>query len=286
MSKDQGIRNIAPYHAWVNRSILLFIGIVWMWRGYSHLWLQDFSGAQMTRIMYAPTYHVYKWLDIESWLVHHQVVATIFDYGFLVLIIVGLIKPLHQWLLRFLFVFISLYAIAYPIHLTFSVHYFAPIWIMSVILLFNRPNMVNIIWEALRYYVCWVYGSAFVWKIIYGAIFDWNNGFKVMQQNMAQYLLLNQPGDMTPMYRWMYEHAYLLNLGQYLAFIIEAFFIVGFFTKKYDKWLLWCIPILHISLYIFVDTLFIESLIFCLVFMSISQWHSLSSIKTKYRPAL
>lgn len=272
---DIGVRLLGNQHALIKRVLIVFVLVDWIWRYYSHLCLHQLAPAPLTRVLYAPTYHLYKMSGVESILMGTKYGSFLFDIAFSMTLIALFWKPLNRTIGVLFFILLSMYAIVYPVHIAFSVHYFAPIWIMSTVFLVRGASTFEYWWEALRYYACWIYGSAFVWKLIYGAMYDWDNGWQVYKANMGQYLLLNPDHWMYDFYIWVYNHSYLLNAGQYIAFALEAFFIVGFFTKRYDGWLLWCIPILHISLYLFVDTLFVESFILCLLFISKKKWITL-----------
>lgn len=70
--------------------------------------------------------------------------------------------------------------------------------------------------------------------------------------------LLKYTEQVTKFYTVFFNNPEFLNIGAKIIIFLEAIFIIGFFTKKYDNWLIASLIIIHIFTYLFVDALFIE----------------------------
>jgi len=130
----------------------------------------------------------------------------------------------------------------------------------------------ELLWEGMRYYACWVYASAFVWKIINGGIFQPDFGEISFKVNVAWILYENPHGIWASLYAFFLRHPFLLNQGARLLFFMEGLFIAGFFTKKWDMVLIALIVMIHIATWIFSDVVFIEIGVLIFTFLPERVW--------------
>ena len=124
----------------------------------------------------------------------------------------------------------------------------------------------------MRYYACWVYATAFLWKIINGSFFQVDAGMLTFKSNLAGYLYQNPDTFFSHVYYWFLRHPALINIGHKLVVIAEGVFLVGFFTKKYDGFLIFCAVFIFTSIYFFSDVFFAELLIIILPLLPQSTW--------------
>jgi hypothetical protein len=91
---------------------------------------------------------------------------------------------------------------------------------------------------ACRYYFLYIFVSAAVWKLARGAVF---NG-----QEMSRILLLHHTdlltGPCTSLacrtYSWLIRHAAISQALYIGSVLLEASFLAGFFTRRWDRWLI------------------------------------------------
>ncbi len=115
-------------------------------------------------------------------------------------------------------------------------------FILYVLLAFafvtNREERFYFILRGCRYYFLYIFVSAAIWKTVRGAVFD--------GQEMS-HILLNQHIDLLSgdcqttlcrCYAWLIGHPAVAQ-GLYIgAVLMEAVFVVGFFTRRFDRLLL------------------------------------------------
>ena len=117
----------------------------------------------------------------------------------------------------------------------------------------NNPKTFLLLFDGLRYFFLFFIASAGIWKLVQGGIFSINqmSGVLLYQHNQ---LLTNSPVYwQSELYLYFIQRptlAYLLYLS---ATLLELFFIVGFFTKRFDRQL-----ILLFLLFIVMDYLFMR----------------------------
>ena len=115
-------------------------------------------------------------------------------------------------------------------------------FILYVLLCFafltNREERFYFILRGCRYYFLYIFVSAAIWKTVRGAVFD--------GQEMSHILLLQHidllSGDcqtgLCRFYAWLIGHPAIAQ-GLYIGAVIsESVFVVGFFTRRFDRLLL------------------------------------------------
>ncbi len=144
---------------------------------------------------------------------------------------------------------------------TMHTHYLEGLLIASLPWCFTNRITQSLLWEGVRYFTCWVYSCAFLWKLGRGF---WNyplHGKAVILAENATYLTQHPHNTIAQIQFWFVEHPqfahYLLDAGM----LVQAVFIIGFFTKKIDKYLLILPFAFHSLTYILLDVTFWEFLV-------------------------
>jgi hypothetical protein len=133
-------------------------------------------------------------------------------------------------------------------------------------------------WEGMRFFTCFIYVMAFVWKAFIGNSFYYmQQGVNSFKANLVDYMFLNPDHMMTWMYRWCLTHPWILNAGEKIVIIMEGIMVIGFFTKRYDRFLIWVPVFIHVATYFFSDVFFIELLVVDLSFLSLRQLDRIGS---------
>jgi hypothetical protein len=112
-------------------------------------------------------------------------------------------------------------------------------WLLfPVAFLASNAKTFRLLTEGLRYFFLFAIASAGIWKIVSGSIFNMQQMSGVLLYQHAD-LLSTSPGYwQADMIQWLIGHpsaSYLLYLA---ATLLELVFIIGFFTKKYDRLLI------------------------------------------------
>jgi hypothetical protein len=131
----------------------------------------------------------------------------------------------------------------------------------------KKDRLFNLLMEGLRYYVVFIYLSSFLWKCAGGFFLNEHEGQAVIA-NAIDYWLYEQPASVfSTIYRYFIANK-LLSYALILAGALsQAVFVLGFFTKKYDK-ILFILPFFfHLIAYYFVDVCFFEFLTLQIVFL-------------------
>lgn len=127
-------------------------------------------------------------------------------------------------------------------------------------------------WSATRYYACWIFASAFLFKIFRGAFWNWEDGVRTVQANFALFFYARPEWIWTKAMAWLLHYPWLVNLGYKFFILFEGIFIAGFFTRRFDRWLMWATTVLVLSTLVFADANFLEMGAMVAVFLPACVW--------------
>ncbi len=139
-------------------------------------------------------------------------------------------------------------------------------WILfPCLFLTNNEKATAIIQQALRYMICYIMLSAALWKMAQGGIFWENQMRNILIRQHADILVLKTKNVWTYSYNWIIVHPILAQFVYLLAYLIELFFGVGFFTNRYDKILRYFLIIFLIADFFLMRIAYFDYLVFLLV---------------------
>jgi hypothetical protein len=230
------------------------------------------------------TYWAYRLLHLQQYLMVNRVGAMVFDLLVLIVGLLVLLFPLQRkWIIVFS-ILITLYAISFNsvamIH-TVTVDglilVFLPFW-------FRDGSRFGLAWEGIRYYACFLYFSAFIWKAFIGDSFSyWGQGVGTFKLNLLDYLYYHPDAWLSGFYRWFLRHEWALNSGHVFIILLEASMGIGFFSRKFDRVLFWIPLLICIITYFFADVFIFELLVLNFAFLSREQ---LAFIGRKFKLSL
>lgn len=110
-------------------------------------------------------------------------------------------------------------------------------FLLSFAFMTTREERFNDVLRGTRWYFLYFFSTAALWKILRGAIFNLHEMSNIL---LAQHnSLLTGPctGIRCRFYVYLIDHP-VVSWGFYLAAVgVEAAFLVGFFTRRWDRWL-------------------------------------------------
>lgn len=196
----------------------------------------------------------------NSWL------ALIFDIALIGAATYACIKPQKNIGPIIYFVFIYLYFVAYNTYSLGKTGDMIGLLFIPIPFMVKSQKSFNLLWECLRYYVCIIYSSAFLWKLSRGTIFDEQHATSILLENLSPYLIHNPDSWLSSFYEFFIGNPTLSSTLFGLGVIIQGAYLIGFFTKRFDYWLLTSIIVFHCGTAILVDVFFFEILLLSLTF--------------------
>ncbi len=201
-------------------------------------------------------------LRIPQWLLQHYPVALVFDILLTVSCIACIFMPNQRIFTIFTIIGTWLLYICYC---TAAGKHYAQIGYLLAPLPFLalQQYKFNFLWEAFRYWVCFLYVTAGFYKIYYGGFAFPLNMTHILEQMNAEWFLFNKTGKQADIIKYLINHPGISQWFYRMAAIVDLSLIIGFFSKKYDKWLLLGLVTFHFGNLFLLHISFIEqSLIF------------------------
>jgi hypothetical protein len=232
---------------------------------------------------------IYSGSDNSFWLVHllyipqfflqHYWAALLFDITLTTSCLICIFLPTNK-----LFTYLTIIGI-WLLHFCYSSaagKQYAQIGylITPTALLFFNPTKFAFSWQLVRYWVCFLYGSAGLYKIINGGFSHPLNMSNILQQMNAEWLYFNPTGFQSTSIFYLINHPFLSQLFFIVATLVDLSCIIGFFTKKYDQYLVGMLILFHLGNYFLLHISFIEQ---SLIFAPFFAWHKIAThIYTNY----
>ncbi|QEK51644.1 hypothetical protein FYC62_08210 [Pedobacter aquae] len=275
------IRNVAPYRAYIIRISFIFFLVILIWKYYSHVLPHQLNNPVLFSLGLDPLYILYYLSSISEVLTREN-----YSHVFSTLLFLSTIYPIinpnnHRFLIIYAILYLT-YFIVFNTFLTFHAHYMSCILLLNLCFTIKENINFNLIWELMRYFICWVYSSAFIWKIINGSFFQSSFGLEIIKTSQASFIYSNPNNFWSSLYFFFLSNPVLTNLGTVFIFLLEALFLIGFFTKKIDGLLILSIFIIHLIIYLFVDTLFVEQCILSIALISTRTWQKIVKKQNRF----
>lgn len=219
------------------------------------------------------TYWLLHIIRIPQWVLQHKSVALAFDILLTVSCIVCIFVPDQR-----LFTWITIGGV-WLLYISFcsaaGKHYAQIGYILAPIpFLAIKPFKFDLLWEGLRYWVCFLYASAGIYKIYYGGFAYPLNMSHILQQMNAEWFIFNSKGLQADTISYLIHHPGISQWLYRLACIADLSLLLGFFTKKWDTWLLLGLVTFHLGNLFLLHIPFIEQ---SLIFVPFLPWKQLAN---------
>jgi len=130
-------------------------------------------------------------------------------------------------------------------------------------------------WRVMRYYVCYIFFTAFLWKLNYGSLWHWRDGELFFREHAAPYLFWHPHTSLAGLYRYLLQHPVWLNAGEKMIFLCQGLFVTGFFTRNYDRAFIVFLLSFILLLAVLGHHFFIEFIVLILPLMRPGDWERL-----------
>lgn len=251
----------------VNKKILLcriifsFILFALIYAAVSNTLFHQLQSPALKYPYVDPAFWIMHLLRIPDVIVSSQTLAYLFDILLFASCIGCIVFPLRRICIAAFILTYFIYFITFNSYGAHHTHAGVGILLVPIPFLFRRNINFSLVWQALRYYTLFIYVSAFFWKVFRLSFANENHGLLILKNNLTTYLFYNPDTWLSGFYRWLLQNPAWPNAIYIGGFILEGLFIVGFFTKRYDKYLLLLSVIMVLGFWLLADALFFQILI-------------------------
>jgi len=135
-----------------------------------------------------------------------------------------------------------------------------------------RASRFDLLWNGFRYWVCFLYASAGFYKLYYGGFLYDQNMSQLLWQGNADWFIFNKSGFQYDAIRYGIEHPVVSQWMFRLATLADLALLLGFFTKRFDGWLLGILVLFHSLNFFFLHISFVEQSLIFAAFLPWKRW--------------
>ncbi len=164
---------------------------------------------------------------------------------------------------------LSLYFLLQSILKQVSLQPYVPYVILSAMFFANKKVHFQWVIKMARWSFVYALGTAGVWKVARGAVFVPDEFSNILIAQHSNYLTNNCNAFLCQVHFYLIEHTAFSQTLYVLATLLELAFLVSFFTKKYDKWL-----VVLVITFVFFDQLVMRIPYWTILVSAIPLWFS------------
>ena len=146
-----------------------------------------------------------------------------------------------------------IYIQCYTLYPTSSIEGFIAWLLFPFLLVCINLRSFYLALHALRYFFLFFFTSAAVWKFVQGGVFNVGQMSGTLLFQHKEYLASSPGSWYTSLIYWLVSHTYISYILYLAATLLELSFAAGFFTKKYDRFLVFATII-----FLLTDTFFMR----------------------------
>ena len=271
----------------------------------------DISRTRLTRLVFGWLFLVllYQWsadlmisqlespvlihvdLDLTYWIVHLSGIgelfrasyfaAVSFDLLLTILCIVTVIFPKRIIFPILTGLFFLIYCVLLNSYQCWHYHNLITLILLIVPFCFRSLKTFSLLFAGLRYAVAYIYASAAIWKLFRGSVFHEGQMKWLIEHNYVDRLAVDgyELNFLENMMFQLSNYSTLSSIALIIGVAMEASFIVAFFTRKFDRYLIGIGVLFHLITAVLVDVSFLQLWILFVVFLPYDKWARSNSIR-------
>lgn len=217
------------------------------------------------------TYWIFHYLKIPDFVTSNYIISCCFDILLFASCILAFIFPSNRIFIVVFFLLYFIYFITFNSYGAFHAHAKIGILLIPIPFMFPGKLTFQYLWEAIRYFALFIYADAFFWKLFRLTILSKDHGILILKKNYASYIFYHPNTAFSRLCTWLLEHPAFIQFLFITGFILEGLFIIGFFTKRFDKYLFIISILIPFGFLLLSDAFFFELIILSFSFISLRE---------------
>ncbi len=218
--------------------VLLFYTLA-AYKWFNGMWLYQFNPTIFTTRFDGITW-LFMQTGLHKFVAKNSVAPLLFDVGFYIMPALYYFAytkngKLAQCLAAIMFLVNWVYVQTYTLFPTNSIEGHVVWLLFPLMLITGNLKSFYFLMHGARYFFLYFFLSAGIWKIVQGGLFN-PIQMSAILLNQHKELLVSTPNNwLSNFYYWLINHSAISYILYFTAFLMELSFVMGFFTKKYDK---------------------------------------------------
>jgi hypothetical protein len=208
------------------------------------------------------TFWLFHWLGIPHAVTHSVIGSALLDLLLFLLPVMAIMIPQR----RYIAVAFTLLGTIYQITIsTYSAHHYhslVGVLLLSIPFWFGSERF-NIVWQAARYYLVFIFTSAAIWKLSRGGLFVYTDMSGILMAQHSQYLFDYPTSFLAQFWAYLICHPQLSQSLLIATFVLQLSYIGGFFTRRFDRFYIAVTILFFMANYAVMHIFSFELLVFC-----------------------
>lgn len=230
-------------------SIVLFEYLLFIFSGVSFSFL---IGDTFFKIEADPVSWLFYLINLPQLITSHQWLGISLDCSIVILLLLIIRNPYNNRLAIALFLLLLLFYVTfmgYHAHRNYQFGFF----ILFIPFLFKNDTSKTYAFEATRYFLLFFYLSAALLKLSNDALSGNSLFSHLISGQFTPYFLESNTGIRTDFNLYLVAHPSISYILYLFSFLIELSVIIGFFTKRFDKYLAVMLLLFHFCNWFIMD---------------------------------
>ncbi|PCJ87471.1 MAG: hypothetical protein COA57_04665 [Flavobacteriales bacterium] len=258
----------------IRYAVFGYVLAVLLFRFYSNCLTHQLQQPVLKLLEADNTYWLLHYLQVPQILAGNHWLAVLFDGCLFLTAILSLgfaknrFPPLLFWVL------FAVYFITFHSYFVHHGHSLVGVIFITIPFFAKSAKSFSLLFAGVRFYTLFIYVSAAFWKIFRGSVFESNQMVNMLKEQNISVMINNPDSLQAGITTFFVNHPdFTFGLGM-VAMLLQLFFIVGVFTRKFDMLLILSGIIFHLGTYILMDIQFWEIWI---LYITLIPWNKLSS---------
>ncbi len=229
------------YFGWI------LLALLWRWMDVSML--SQLEAPVLGNVYKDLTFWLFQLLGIQQGLTAHHGIALAFDIILTASVVLAVVRPNSVWYPQIYCTAILFYFVT---HTTYANHHYRPIiglLFAGIPFAFRSLDRFDRSFQALRYYVLFLYTSAGLYKVFRGSWLNMDQMTNIIENTQLELLLTHGDGWHAQLFTWLLINEWAGWALFFACTVMETLFIIGFFTRRWDVALFCTAITLHIGFY-------------------------------------
>jgi hypothetical protein len=253
---------------WLCRFVFSIILAFLLYYFFSHTLLHQLGQPALTYPYVDPSYWLILLTGLPAMLTHAPIASALFDTTLVLSCVLVVFMPRRRIFIILFFFLYGTYFIVFNLYGGLHTGSRIGILLAPIPFMATGNGTFVLLWEGLRYFTLFTYADAFLWKLFRGTWLHSQQGILIVRKNLAAYLYLNPATVQAKVYYWSLQHPVVTNGLFSAGFIMEGFFVIGFFTRRYDRYLFLVSLVLPLGFLFFADAFFFGQYILSLTLLN------------------
>ncbi|CAN5724219.1 hypothetical protein BH11BAC4_BH11BAC4_23140 [soil metagenome] len=264
----------------INKLRVLFCVVLleWLLFIFSGVSFSFLHGNQFFSLEVDPVSWFFYLLHIPQFIITHQWISVSLDILIVLLLLLFIRNPFINQIAILLFILLLIFYITLMSHLIHRNYQFG-FFLVFIPFFFHKEINRKYAFTATRYFLLFFYVSAAFLKLTNGALSDPAHFSHLASGQFTPYFLEGNTGLRTSVNLYLVSHhafGYMLFI---ISVILEFVTVVGFFSRRFDKWIALFLLLFHFANWFLMDIAPIGQIAF-ISLLFLSREPGLKEIKT------